>query len=536
MTARLNKWLRQMYSPMRSMTELLETIAAISLPNPSLSAHLPRIQTLYQTLAATSTSDLACKDQLGIVTQLEFAPFVTHFTALLTALIPQLNKLGSRLSIAATSIGTAEEEVFWGLWRFLLAGCSLFGSAFGRDVILTDLQPFDANLYAAFDALLKWVLSISRTPAWLAMQSQHGLLDRNGELLVILAQPLNSLLRLGAIESVTLQVSHLSCFPPTTLPLLCCIMSETFTDAPAVVPLPHPLAWQAATTYKQGIGETHLATNLAPFLNMLVAAINNLASNYKISGHSGVLSFLTAPAVVHFLKVTLIVTRSSLPSSSYDIVPLSLACLDCMMDLCDRDIHTTPGVLLSASDARCNKDAVGLPLHLNPRISREVLETDVRLLHAVTQHLSVNAGLMKACFCIQALTLRNWMLAGRLYPISTETLAVMVKSVVGIAKLCTSHGLRMLQHLQRLQKLQQLQQLQQDMAYQLEHQDAGPVVRDESNLDLGSAVTAPSSEKDAAPGLQVLRLMRTLFHLASNFTITLQAAQHSYNLHPTTGE
>lgn len=528
MALQLNKWLRQIHSPMRSMTELLATLAAISLPNTSLSTHLPHIQTLYHLLAAAAISKPTCKDQLRITTQPEFTPLVTHFTSLLTALIPQLEKLGCRLSIVATSIGTLEEEVFWELWRFLVVGCFLFGSAFGRDSILTDFQPSNASFYAACDTLLKWLLSISRSPAWVAMQKQHGLGYRNGELLVILAQPLNCLVRLGTIESIPIQVSHLKSFPPTTLPLLCCIMSEQFTDVPMLVPQPHPVAWQAATTYKQRAGESYLSTNLPPFLNLMVAAINNLAILTK-QQDSGVLSSLTAPAVLHFLKAVLIVAKSLHLNSQYNLLPTSLSCLEELFSLYDSDINTNPGALLSDSDARSNRDAVGLPLHLNPRLSKQVLETDVRLLHAMNQHSIADGGLLTQCYAILTLILRNWMLAGRLYPISTETLAVMVGSVVGIAKLCTSREICMLQQLQQLQQDKARQLVQHDKPCQLVQHDGGPAVQKDINLDLVAAVTASSGEKEE------LDVIRTLMHLTSSFNITLQLAGHDTTVHPTTG-
>lgn len=518
MAAAQNQWLKQMCSPLHSMTELLTKLAATSLPHPSLSALLHPIWVVHNTLVMVHDSAPPKEEHPEFCRQPEFACFVTEFTSFLAALIPQLDRLGSRLSIVASSIGTAEEALFWELWRFLVAAGACFTFAGGQHSELLPRQPFDPHLYAAFNALLQWLLSISRSPAWLAMRKQHGGVHNKGELLAILAQPLNCIIGLSTTESKSILRSHLLCFPQTILPLLCCIISEQFTNAPMLVPRLQSGAGRPATLYRRGVGEAFFSDNLGPFLTSLVMLISNLANQDIITGHDGSFSFVTAPAVTHLLKTVLMLPQQALSSKS-DLVSRCLQCLVLLISLCDKDMINGPSPSLPASDASSNQDAVGLPLHMIPRMSRHALETDVRLLHALSVHLSVDAGLTTLCFEVQALILRNWMLAGSFYPISLESVSVMVMSLVGVAKLCTLHGLHM------------LQRLKQDKARLLKYQIGRPREHKESSARSLDAHTASNDKEQVLPGLQEMNSIRTVMYHASDFTIIMP----SYAIHPTTG-
>lgn len=513
MEAAHNLWLSRIHSPANEIIELLAAMSAVSLPYPSPFKHSERIWNLYnklQVICSTAPPEIQLRH---LCTQSEFAPFITKYTTLVKALILQLDRLGSRLSSVPSSIGTATEEVFWELWRILVAVETVIGYAYGRRSSLFEKQPFCAGLYDALNMLLQWLLSISRSPAWVAMQRQHGLVDRNGELLAILAQPLDCLLRFSTNIYRSIFCSHLSCFPPTMLPLLCCIMSEQFTNAPVLVPLVQPAASSKAALYKGGVGQLYLAENLDQFLHAMLMVINNFATRHISTEFGSMISFVAAPAVFHFLKAVLILPRKA--SSPPTVVSLCMGVLDSLSSFSNEEALTNPSPLLSAPNASLNKDALGLPLHTNPRFSNLALETDARLLHALVLHQSADASLTQKCCEMQVVILRSWM-TDRLLPISSETLTVMVRSVVGLAKTYSLQGLRM---------MQQVQKLGVEDTFELD-------LKKKLRLHAHKALSSSHNKESAVPSLEAMNAVRTVMHNISDFAVTLP----NFQFHTATGE
>lgn len=513
MASAQDHWPKHMLSPLHIMTECVAAVAATSLPSACILAQVPRMRMLRQLLSVISdsaSSSMAEKPRFCM--HPEFDPFIRDFTSLLTALIPQLDKLGSRLSIAATSIGTAEEEVFWELWKFLLVGSSAFALATSGYVELLpiDIQPFYPPLCAAFNSLLQCLLTVSRFPAWVAMKKQHGIDNINSELRVILAQPLQCLHRITFTTSMPVLLSHLSCFPPSALTLLCCIISEQFTNLPQIIPPMRQAASMPATSYTQGRGRSYLSFPLCGFLDMQTVVISNLAALYRSSGLSDKYSFVTTPAVLHFLKTVLI-----LPQKTVAVQPgLVLRCLECLDFLFNLYINITHGVLCSTSDANSVKDIAGVPRHVNPRLCMQVLDTDARLLHALNVHHEENFSLQALCYANQAIVINNWMISGMLTEVPAEVLLVMARSVGGLAKICASQGLCLMEELGKERLDMQQTPLQ-------------PVLRrggsgEQEHTLTYIFVTASRQPVSVAKDSRVIKELRVLMLLVSNFQVQLQ--------------
>lgn len=441
-------WLKQMRSSMCGMHKCIKEIKAVSLPLARKSAHLPCMRMLKNLLQAISNTMTSQPEPLDTCTQAQFDDLITVYTSLLSDLMPQLDRFASRLGIVATSIRPLEEEVFDQLWQFLLTGCLAFHEASQRRpvLLLIDEQSCYVHLYAAHDALLHWLLCFTRSPAWLYVTRQDGVWNSTSVLSTVLTQLLTCMYCILDNASNLILLSHVTYILPTSLPLLCCITSEQVIHILESTVQAQLAAGRAGRIYPNGLSHELDYMSLFQFLDLLTSVVRAVILTDKVTGHSGKFACLTAPAVLHLFKQVLILTPNT-PSLPPDLVPSCLECLDQLGNLSNKDIVTNPGPPLSVSDAITNQDAAGLPLHLNPCLSRQMLKTDVRLLHALSAHLAADTALTRDCHAVQVNILESWIVAGMKHPTSSEDVYVMVKSVGGIAKHCSSHGLLVMQQL-----------------------------------------------------------------------------------------
>lgn len=509
MAASQNQLLKQMCSPVRNMTASVNEIAAMSLPNAHMSTHLCGMRKLRQILSAIFISTNKPTGPTRNKASPEFEAFVKEFTLLLTALTPQLHRLGSRLSIVATSIGTVEEEGFWELWLFLTAGCAAFG-AFVEDfpvLLFLHQQPYYTNLYASIHDMLQCVLSLSHSHAWMAMKRQNGLSYRTNEMLAILGPPLRCLHYISRAASNPIMFSHLSCIPSTLVPLLSCIVAEQYTcHMPSIWSAQQPATGWRATSHK-GSDLIFLAIHRHDLFSFMTNVVNNFLSIRQRTAPHTTLSFLTAPAVFQVLKSIVIINHNL--SSAADMVRCCLECLLALYGLAEPSSIGSPVPVLSVSELTSNRDELGLPLHNIPRLSMHVLETDVWLLHTLSAHMAVDDPLARLCYSIQASMLRDWMMSGRPYPVASAALTLMMKSVGGIAKQCSALGLLIMHHNQQ----NKLCKLQQGVARSSEQQ--------QSNKQRQISPGKLSSNILAVPDLEATQHLRTLMNFVSNFKVNL---------------
>lgn len=430
------------------MVQSIQHIAATMLPNPALSSQLHVMQTLNTKIFAPTPSSLPRQLQPCITARADVESLIGSLTTLLTVIVPQLARLGTRLnSPASSSIGTTEEEVFWQLWQFLVAGCSASETAFVRQPAIVPLwlRSLYSSLYTAFHPLLVWLLSMSRTSAWAAMQHKDGRVQRNQELVIILTQPARCLMSLSMLPLPSLIISHFTPLPPTLVPLLCCIVSEQFCGAPLLIPHTQPAdSGCQATSYTHSIiGKTLVCISVHELMIMLAKSITRLvvADDSRNTGPSSV---LTHPAVIHCFKAISMLPRQARPAGSQLIAP-SIACLHSLLNIRVFNAQLSQGNPLSVSDQMTNRDTMGLPLHLNPLLSSKSLETDVLLLHTLSAIMDENTTPLsvKHMADIQGMVLSSWCTAGKLYPAPAAAVATMTQSVVGIAKHCMSYGLQL---------------------------------------------------------------------------------------------
>lgn len=452
------EWLKQIRIPIQSMTDVVTAIAATSSHNSSQHAHITRMQSLRASLLKAICHPLHHPpEQSALTIRTEHELFITDVVLLMTALEPQLDRLGRILSLVGTSssIGTAGETVFWELWKLLVAGCEALEIVADQWPTLSqDQQPSNMPLHNAFDAILAWLLLMSRSSAWLAMQPRHGCRCRNADLLTILLQPTRCLAHL-TVGTPAVATSHLSFFPPNLLSVLCCIFSEQFSHSPLVAPpatqSPPPCAGvraadRRATMYRQGLLTPFRPCFLHHFCYRVTSVMNNMLAIRACGGSTEtIFRLLTAPAVVHFLKGNFLLPCET-PSSAPDLIPYSTPVLHTILSLILQTSQKNTGPMLSIQDRVANRDAAGLPVHLNPFLSQQALETDSRLLHVCSTHpVNGSAYIWRGLCGIRVQTLRIWLLAGRLYPAPEAAVACMIKSAVGLAKHIALYGLHVVQ-------------------------------------------------------------------------------------------
>ncbi|MEW5318477.1 MAG: hypothetical protein WDW38_009697 [Sanguina aurantia] len=455
-------WCERMCSFMSKMFGAVAAIGDSSLSDSSLQSHFAPMLNLRKRFLELCVTIHYRRLDAPPTDAAQYTLLITSFTSLLTSLVPQLERLGTRLNSATAtrSGGGVVESVFWELWAFLRDSSYAFDVAtthMGSTSLPDDKQPFYTSLYPAVVPLLTWLLVMSRSPAWTSMVKKHGRPCRDRELLIILAVPTLCLRDLGCMPALA-KPSHLSSLPPTLIPLLCCIVTEQFFSLPPVVPRAvATAAGVTATTYALGLDSFFPAElSLSDLLTLLTWSIANFRDPGTDTPFSARRSFLTAPAVLQMLKAVLTLPPSSLRAEP-ELVHCSLESLHNLLLTC---VHTDPAPTvapLCAVDRVRNSDDVGLPLHLNAILSAPALETDRRLLHALSQAMHGDAALIRSQLPVQMMVVRGWMAAGRLYDAPPEALSLMASSVVGLAKQCTAYALSLLKRQQQQQQQQQQQ-------------------------------------------------------------------------------
>lgn len=439
-----------MCSLVKVMTGVVRETAALHLPPASLSTNQ-----LCITIGKTRHTVHRLSDSIPLHTAHSctlpaHAFFVRDFTILLTALVLQLDRFGSRLSyVAGCSIGTPEERLFWELWGLLVAACSAFAvmSSIWPDCWLVDQQLLYSKLITAFHATLAWLLSVSRSPAWTLMRTEHGSLARNSELITILTQPVMGLVLLQPVTDACL--AHcLSILPPDVLPLICCIISEQFGTAPLLVKQQPFAASMSATSYTQS---THSFTPVHVSLHLLLCSLleaNQIVCVYaQKSNCSKTLYVATSPAIVQMMKVILLLPPKVVCLEPGLVIP-SLTTLVSLFVTLQSDFDRTLACLSSSTVySTLNTDSCGLPKHSNPLLSRQVLDTDMRLLH-VLGGISIRC---REAFPLQSMIVRGW---NQLWtekaqhdPVQSKGLEMMMRGRVGVAKECSSHMLCLMKQL-----------------------------------------------------------------------------------------
>lgn len=427
------------------MMQAVAQVSKVSLPHASLTLQTPLLRKV-QPIFTTMLPDLGSNPQVEpLLTRPQYAVFVTDFIALVAALIPELQRLGPRLSLVrARSIATvAEEELFWGLWGSVVGACSAFNSVAinGPDLWTVEEQPHHVPLYAVFHSLLEWLLPMTRSAAWRLMQPEHGTWNRDRELTLILKQP-GMMIATLASATIHSAMGHLHLLPPSLLPLICCITCEQLCSIPQLVDCAVTAPNIRASFYRQGIASARSTAHpVNHILGILTGASATLANVDRSMGHDGRLPVLRSPAVLHFLKAAIIMHGSK----NYTEPAFLLLSIEAFNGIFKQyfaytEAHSKDPMPAGALDG--NRDDMGLPVHINPLLSDASLVTDTWMLHVLTSHMQADVSLTQVCRTAQCSMLSGWLLAGRRCSSpTTAALSAMAKSVVGLAKQCTTHML-----------------------------------------------------------------------------------------------
>lgn len=429
--------LRRMHSPIRDMQNCVRDLAVVDLPQPSLSALLSRMSKLNNHLfSCTKSSTNLVQDA---ATYHEHGLLIADVSKLITATVPQLERLGHRLNLAgsANSVGTEEETVFWSLWGFISASCqAVAGRPVWTNAVEREMFPLPVLWYSAFHAFMVWLLPFSRTPAWQLMTEQHGLQSRNASLLLVLFQPADSVHNLSQAGREKVH-SVLAAVPNNFIPLLCCILSEQFGSLPPIVPQPPPQVGRVATSsFSASIPANIYSVSVTQVFGMLASLLGffyyHLRSIDKSSAETKLYDFLESPAVLQCLKAGLVMSgESSKDKASRETFQNSTECLNLLF------IKDVGAQLCAAVKNEAWMDDQGLPLHPNPRTCRAALYTDLWVIHALSKHMEIG-GFMEAsrdienCYFVQCSIVQRWFPAEALC--SESALAGMARSMVGLAK------------------------------------------------------------------------------------------------------
>lgn len=484
-------WRDEVRSTFRGMTAAVAQLAHVSLPHPSLLQQLPRLHTLRPEFRRVFHSRRLQYDPVFCRTQ--YGLFVTDFVALLRQLVQQLDRLGARLSHATPpSVGTDEEDLFWELWQYLAAASRAFKAVTNRgsDPWPVQQQPFYGPLYNAFHTALLWLLTMTRSPAWLAMQEQHGRDLRDRELMTVLEQPIECLVNVVCDTPPDHINSHLLLLPPSFIPLLCCIMAEQFTNIPlqhhpqqslgtraaaaellpagASLPLGTAPAGNAnntpppgdrqATTYRDAVHvDRKLFRGVLCYpLASLMLLVNNLHTHQQSSaqGSIGRCFFLTSPSILALFKMVLLLPQRRLVGSPTELND-SLDVLCGLLELQAAQSEATKHLdRHRVGPGHVQDYAVpDPPPHLAQPFADRALETDVRVLRVLSSDArGADARRVAIRYDMQRMVVQHWMAgAGQPHaraavePRSEQTASTMAGSVVGLAKQCMRLSMEVLE-------------------------------------------------------------------------------------------
>lgn len=437
-------WCRGARSTMFKMTAAVLATKDTIWTNSSLRQQLPCMSAIVSCVRQ-EFSTLGPMKNAGLQsTKPEIVLLTSQFAAFLTALVPLLHGMWSGLTPARCAISGAPAEAYFDhLCALLFVGCSAFSTSEEGWEELAGQLPFNSSLCCAYHALLLWLLPASRSSVWLQVQrrppKQQTLYDLN----FILTLPVKFLLATIHTESHSILLSRLGLLPSSFIPLLCCIICEQFSNVPCVVQGVQEVARPSA-------GVVGNCSDTLYFLldNLLTVIYNLLVHADQSTGSERLFACLHAPAVLQYLK-GVIIGPGNLPHIPVG-TDLKEPSMTCLIQTLMRSIHFSPTSssiperTLSVSDQKSNRDSAGLPLHLNPLLSKSVLDTDVMLLHVLGTQLEFASGSKDLRSKLQLHVLESWILAGSSYSAPPEAVCRMGQSMIGLAKQCSLHVLRVM--------------------------------------------------------------------------------------------
>lgn len=449
MRAAQTAWWGMMHGKMDQMKTMLTTVSTTRSTQSFLLARIPRMQALSIALLTACGSRPPRHNEQRPSTVLALCLFLEDFTTFVPRLVSQLDRLGARLSsTTACSIGSAEEDLFWALWGFLIASSAALtaiNSAF-IDIWPPTEHPLCTSLHSSFHTLFTWLLPMSQSPAWVAMLPEHGRLNRNRGLILILS---GATAFLSNSLETSCAASSTHDHQPTFLPLLCSIASEQFMSFLPVLPdLPSdPPAQPQATVNRQGLPD-NIIFQRSPrsFLTFLTNYINNGIIESQHTHIGSAVSFLTASSVLLYLKQFLSLPREASHTRGQDL--LNLLCLN---KLCRRSLNLSEANLFTLP---ASGDSSRLPLHLNPLPSQKALAVDGMLLHTLSGRMVYSSDELLVCLEIQTCVLESWQDACYASLAPAKVLVVIASSLVGLAKQCMTYAMQLLRQLQQVEQIQ----------------------------------------------------------------------------------
>lgn len=90
-----------------------------------------------------------------------------------------------------------------------------------------------------------------------------------------------------------------------------------------------------------------------------------------------------SPAVLQLVKVNLLYLPCKIRASQPDIIHLTMETLNKLLSRNSETLRSRPHTPKLNLDGESNMDTLGLPIHMDPFISSQALDTDARLLHAL---------------------------------------------------------------------------------------------------------------------------------------------------------
>lgn len=362
-------WWRDVRACLQKMTEVVASVARTSLTTRQpLRSAVSRSEALHPKLLDLSQDDdpdPALEEGPALhAARIQNSHFLAELSGFLTALAPQLDRLGSRLDSAEkSSAGAIEEELFWELWSFLYTGLAALESTSPRAPNANPGHPqhLCPELYVAFTSILTWLLQFSRGPAWLELERSDGWCALDTELFTMLMNITTCLMEISFAPQPTLKRMVMS-LPPSLLPLLCIashhITSQRLSTLPFVVL--HTRQLDVNTTATSVTQHQHNATHdrhLYPYLRRMIGFVYNVLTADTNAGSSGQSSFLTAPSITHLLKLIVLLPRQAAPVEP-DLMPCTFALLGALLEIGKSGSQAYLG--------SSNNNAAGLPLRSPP--------------------------------------------------------------------------------------------------------------------------------------------------------------------------
>lgn len=379
----------------------------------------------------------------------EHSIFIGSFADLLTALLPQIERVGIALSARRTE---ALRNMMECLWLLLYDCCWAYSN--WPDTIPERSELDTTRLHSACAKLMAWVVQFTHSPViWDAVT---GIDVRAYTLAVVVRAPLKCFVIIGLLPPSAL-FNRMCSLAPDFVSNLCCIVSEQLCKFVPIQsmeganPPPGPNHTHSRHGVLQGqcpmpIGVLVTTQIFYPLLRSIYMCVN--ASDALSSRRLD--PVMAAPAIAHLLKMLVISHPPTEPLAGSDMESLEIfnaMALTCLLTL-EQCVPVSEH--LSVHLAVLQEVGLGVPSNASCPSQIASIRADRQLLHMLLSRKARDALFHVVQNKVMMLIMQAWLVREGAGESPAQSQAWLTRVVCGLGRIalqCMSHSLRWMQNM-----------------------------------------------------------------------------------------